>query len=60
MTPPVAMRALVPRHSRIFGSTSGTPQIAADGRVAQVGTICCLKGASVFEFLRHIAFVGFG
>jgi len=54
------MRALVPRHSRIFGSTSGTPQIAADGRVAQVGTICCLKGASVFEFLRHIAFVGFG
>jgi hypothetical protein len=44
------------RHSRIIGSTSRTPQV----RIARVGTICCLNGASVVEFLRHIAFVGFG
>jgi hypothetical protein len=56
MNPPVAMGALVRRHSRIIGHTSGTPQV----RVARVGTICCLNGASGFEFLRHIAFVGFG
>jgi hypothetical protein len=60
MNPPVAMRARSCLHRRIIGSTSGAPQIAADGRVAQVSTICYLNGASLFEFLRRIAFVGFG
>jgi hypothetical protein len=41
-------------HSSIIGSPCGAPQIRVAGRH------CCLNGASVFEFLRHIGLVGFG